>query len=111
MAVVGGSRIHRVAPVVTGYVSYPHHIRNDLVSYIYSSLQHRLHCVSDDTDTTYQLFEVTVGAGKIRVCNMYCVPVGIVTTLLPFLAAHGMLYLDDFNPRHPELGDVSLTNN
>lgn len=106
-AFVGGPRINRNAPILTGCVSYTQQVRNGLVSYIHSSMQHKLLCVSDDEDTTYQLFEVIVGDGKIRMCNVYCVPGGLQTTLLPPPAAHGMMYLGDFNARHPELGDAS----
>ena len=67
--------------------------------------------MSDDADTTYQLFEVTFGAGTLRLCNVYCVPGGLLTTLLPPPAAHGMLYLRDFNARHLELGDASPVGN
>ena len=77
-----------------------------VLSVIHSSLQHRLLCVSDDADTTYQDFEVIVRAGKIRMYIITCIVLLVGYWLhCCFLR----LYLGNFNARHSELGDVSPT--
>lgn len=55
------------APSLSGYVSYVHRVRHGLVAYFDSSVQHRFlqNCV--DSDANFQLFEVTVGAGTVRI--------------------------------------------
>ena len=105
-----GQGENRQAPSLTGYVSYSHHVRNGLVTYIHSSLQHRLLRTSTDADTTFQLFEVTVGNGTIQACNVYCAPGNLHVPVLPPPSGQGMVYMGDFNARHPDLGDLSTLN-
>ncbi|MPC73399.1 hypothetical protein E2C01_067726 [Portunus trituberculatus] len=85
------------APSLSGYVSYIH--------------RHRLLRNSVDDATTFQLFEVTVGGGCIRLCNVYSAPGGLnaATFLAPTI--HGIAYIGDFNARHPSIGDLSGTVN
>ena len=109
-AFVGG-RVPEDAPPLPGFVSYVHHVRNGLVSYIHSSIPHRLLRCSTDADMTFQLFEISVGDGKLQLCNVYSAPGRINLPALPAAAPHGMIYMGDFNARHPALGDVSITPN
>jgi len=95
------------APPLPGFVSYVHHVRNGLVSYIHSSIPHQLLRCSTDDDMTFQLFEITVGDGKLRLCNVYSAPGRINLPALPTVTSPGMIYMGDFNARHPALGDVS----
>jgi len=60
---------------------------------------------------TFQLFEITLGDGKIRLCNVYSAPGRINLPALPTPTIRGMIYMGDFNARHPALGDLSLTSN
>lgn len=60
---------------------------------------------------TFQLFEVTVGAVRLQLCNVYSAPGRINLNDLPPSSLHGMIYMGDFNARHPALGDVSPTPN
>lgn len=99
------------APPLPGFVSYVHRVRNGLVTYIHSSIPHQLLRCSTDDDMTFQLFEVSVGDGKLRLCNVYSAPGKINLPALPPAAPHGMIYMGDFNARHPALGDVSSTPN
>jgi len=99
------------APSLPGYVSYVHHVRNGLVSYIHSSIPHQLLRCSADDDMTFQLFEISVGDGKLRLCNVYSAPGRINLFALPTPTNHGMIYMGDFNARHPALGDHSPTPN
>ena len=46
------------APPLTGYISYVHLVRNGLISYIHSSVPHRLVRNSEDEDMTFQLIDV-----------------------------------------------------
>ena len=98
------------APSLTGYVPYIHTARNGLLTYIRSTLPHRLLRSSTDPDTTYQLFEIVLGVGVIRVCNIYAAPRGLNTDYLPPSIIRGTVYLGDFNARHPDLGDHSRIN-
>lgn len=105
-----GPHDHRQAPSLAGYVSYSHNVRNGLLTYIHSSLQHRLLYTSQDPDTTYQLFEVSIGNGRFQVCNVYCAPGLLNVSALPPPTDLGTIYMGDFNSRHPDLGDLSALN-
>ena len=106
-----GHRDRPDAPSLPGYVSYVHRVRNSLISYLHSSLPHKLLRCSTDDHTTYQLFEVTRGTGTLHLCNVYCLPLGLSPAALPPPAVQGMIYMGDFNARHPEMSDVSPTPN
>ncbi len=110
-AFAGGARPGEAAPSLSGYVSYVHHARNGLIAYIHSSMPHRLLRCSAHADMTFQLFEVTVGDGKLRLCNVYSAPGVINLPALPIPTDRGMIYMGDFNARHPALGDASPTPN
>ena len=99
------------APSLNDYTSYVHHFRNGLITYAHSAVQHRILRCSTHDDTTFQLFEVAAGAGKIWLCNVYVAPGKIDTGILPPPSVHSTVYMGDFNARHPALGDVSLTPN
>ena len=99
------------APPLPGYISYVHYVRNGLVSYIHSSITHKLLRCSTDNNVTSQLFEVPVGDGKLRLCIVYSVPGKINLPAFPTAPFHGMIYMRDFNGRHPALGDVSPSPN
>lgn len=60
---------------------------------------------------TFQLFDITVSVGKLQICNVYSAPGRIIFTDLPHSASHGMIYMGDFNARHPNLGDASPNPN
>ncbi|XP_076054497.1 uncharacterized protein LOC143033192 [Oratosquilla oratoria] len=60
---------------------------------------------------TFQLFEITVGNSTLRLCNVYSAPGLINLPALPIPTDSGMIYMGDFNARHPALGDVSPTPN
>ena len=99
------------APPLTGYISYVHLVRNGLISYIHSSVPHKLVRNSEDEDMTFQLFDVKIGEAEIRLCNVYSAPGRINLDALPTPMTRGMIYLGDFNARHPELGDTTPTPN
>ncbi len=99
------------APSLSGYVPYVHHVRNGLITYIHTSIPHQLVRCSIGNDMTFQLFEVTMGAGKLQLCNVYSAPGRINFTDFPPSPLHGMIYMGDFNARHPALGDVSPNPN
>lgn len=99
------------APSLSGYVSYVHLPRNGLVTYVHSSIQHKLLRCSTDNDTTFQLLDVTVGGGSIRLCNVYGAPGRMNPAVLPVPSINGTIYMGDFNSRHPALGDVPGTIN
>ncbi|KAG0721090.1 hypothetical protein GWK47_006535 [Chionoecetes opilio] len=99
--------LRREAPALAGYVSYVHIVRNGLIAYVHSTVQHQLLRCSGDPDTTYQLLEVTVGTGKIKLGNVYSAPTRLNVLALPLPTACGMVLIGDFNARHPELGDLS----
>ena len=99
------------APPLPGYVSYIHLVRNGLLSYIHSSLTHRLLRTSTDPDTTFQLFEVEVGGGLLQLCNVYSAPARLQLAALPPPTVRGTVYAGDFNARHHALGDRSGTSN
>lgn len=110
-AFVGNALPMEAAPSLSGYVSYIHRVRHGLVTYIHSSVQHRLLRNSVDDSTTFQLFEVTVGGSSIRLCNVYSAPGGMHPTTFPAPTIHGIAYIGDFNARHPSFGDLSGTVN
>ena len=110
-AFVGNALPRGEAPSLSGYISYVHRVRHGLVAYIHSSLQHRLLLNSVDDNTTFQLLEVTVGGGTIRLCNVYSAPRGMNLATLPAPTTCGMIYIGDFNARHTALGDLSGTVN
>lgn len=99
------------APSLNGYVSYVHLVRNGLVTYVHSSVQHTLIRNSVDVNTTYQLLEVTVVTGKTYLCNVYAAPGMLNPTVLPVPMDRSMIYLGDINARHPALGDTVGTIN
>lgn len=66
---------------------------------------------SVDEDMTFQLFDVKIGEAKISLCNVYFAPGRIKLDALPIPATRGMIYLGNFNVRHPELGDTSPSPN
>lgn len=88
-----------------GYVSYVHQVRNGLVTYIHSSVQHRHLGSSTDEDATFQLFEVTARVGKIQISNVYCAPGALNVTTLHLLTDTGFIYVGKFNGRHQDLED------
>ena len=110
-AFVGNALPGEDAPSLRGYVSYVHRVRHGLVIYIHSSVQHRFLQNSVDDATTFQLLEVTVGGGTIRLCNVYSAPGGLTPATFPAPTIRGMVYTGDFNARHPALGDLSGTVN
>ena len=110
-AFVGNALPGEDAPSLRGYVSYVHRVRHGLVTYIHSSVQHRFLQNSVDDATTFQLLEVTVGGGTIRLCNVYSAPGGLTPATFPAPTIRGMVYTGDFNARHPALGDLSGTVN
>lgn len=110
-AFVGNALPREEAPSLSGYVSYVHRVRHGLVTYIHSSVQHRFLQNSVDDATTFQLLEVTVGGGNIRLCNVYSAPGGMDPATFPAPTIRGMIYIGDFNARHPALGDLSGTVN
>lgn len=99
------------APPLPGFVSYVHHVRNGLVSYIHFSTPQKLLRCSTDDDMTFQLFEITMGDGKLRLCSVYFAPGRVNLPALPTVTSPGMVYMGDFNARYPALGDVSPTPN
>ncbi|KAK7024325.1 hypothetical protein SK128_024456, partial [Halocaridina rubra] len=60
---------------------------------------------------TYQLVEMTLGGGILCSCNVYFAPGRLNTVTHPPPRASGMLYMSDFNTRHPVQGDLSGTVN
>ncbi|XP_064110238.1 uncharacterized protein LOC135218023 [Macrobrachium nipponense] len=108
---VGNAQPREEAPSLTGYVSYVHLVRHGLITYICTSIQHRLLPNPEDEDTKFQLFEITVGGGTIRLCNVYAAQSRINTAKLPAPTLRGMVYMGDFNARHPDLGDLVDTVN
>lgn len=60
---------------------------------------------------TFQLFEVTVGDGKVRLCSIYSAPgrINLLALLTPTISS--VVYMGNFNARHPALSDVSPTPN
>ncbi|KAK7012737.1 hypothetical protein SK128_009505 [Halocaridina rubra] len=107
----GGAPPGEEAPMLTGYVSYVHYTRRGLITYIHSSIPHTLLGSSAQVDMTFQLFEITVGNGTLRLCNVYSAPGVINLPVLPIPTDSGMIYMGDFNARHPALGDSSSTPN
>ena len=107
----GGAQQGEEVPALSGYTSYAHHARNGLVAYVHSSMPHKLLRCSTRDDMTFQLFEVIVGDGTLRLCNVYSAPSKINLPALPIPTDRGMIYMGDFNARHPALGDASLTPN
>ncbi|MPC85936.1 hypothetical protein E2C01_080742 [Portunus trituberculatus] len=95
----------------SGYVSYVHRVRHGLITYIHFSVQHRFLQNSADNQTTFQLLEVTVGSGNIRLCNVYAAPGRMEPAIFPAPTIRGDVYMGDFNARHPALGDLSGTVN
>ena len=110
-AFVGNALPREEAPSLSGYVSYVHRVRHGLITYIHSSVQHRFLQNSTDNNTTFQLFEITIGGGNIRLCNVYCAPGGMDPATFPAPTIRGVVYMGDFNSRHPALGDLSGTIN
>ena len=74
-------------------------------------MQHQLPRPSTDAGTTYQLFELYIGSGKLRLGNVYCSPIKLNPASLPPPTDFRTLYMGDFNARHPELGDGAPTSN
>lgn len=70
-------------PSLPGYVPYLHMVRDGLLSYIHSSVTHRLLRCSTDSDVTLQLFEVEVGGGVLQLCNVYSAPARLRIDVLP----------------------------
>ena len=105
-AFVGNALPREEAPSLSGYVSYVHRVRHGLITYIHSSVQHRFLQNSTDNNTTFQLFEITIGGGNIRLCNVYCAPGGMDPATFPAPTIRGVVYMGDFNSRHPALGDL-----
>ncbi|KAK3893651.1 hypothetical protein Pcinc_002564 [Petrolisthes cinctipes] len=95
------------APPLSGYVPYVHLVRNDLLTYINSSLPHRLLRISTDPDMTFQLFEVLPGNEVLQLCNVYSGPARLTLEALPSPTVRGMVYIGDFNAQHSDLGDGS----
>lgn len=89
------------APSLSGYVSYVHMVRNGLVTYVHSTVQHQLIRNSLDNETTFQLLDVTFGQDKIRVCNVYSAPGRLNPDTFPAPTTRGAIYMGDFNARHP----------
>ncbi|MPC53281.1 hypothetical protein E2C01_047170 [Portunus trituberculatus] len=56
-----GPHEFRRPPILSGFNFYLHLVRNGLVAYFHSSLQHKFLCNSNDAETTFQLFEVATG--------------------------------------------------
>ncbi|MPC93700.1 hypothetical protein E2C01_088840 [Portunus trituberculatus] len=110
-AFVGHPPEGKTALARSGYVAYVHPVRNGLITYVHSSLQHRLFGSSNDHDTTFQLLELTVGLSKVKLCNVYSARVKLNTHLLPPPPDCVIIYIGDFNARYPELSDVSQTPN
>lgn len=110
-AFVGPLHGNREAPTLTGYVSYVHLVRNGLITYVHSSIPHHLVRNSVDIDMTFQLLDVTIGNGRIRLCNVYSSPGKIKLAALPTPSPSGMIYMGDFNARHPDLGDAANAPN
>lgn len=110
-AFVGRHMAGENAPSLSGFVDYVHHVRNGLISYIHSSIPHKLLLCSTDENMNYQLFEIAMGDGKLRLCNVYSAPGRINLPALPAATAHGIIYMGDYNAQHPALGDVSSTPN
>ena len=110
-AFVGPLLGERQAPPLSGYISYVHPVRNGLITYVHSSVQHQLLRTSVDADMTFQLLEVAMGCDKLRLCNVYSAPGRINLAALPLPTLRGAIYMGDFNARHPELGDTSHTPN
>ncbi|MPC65203.1 hypothetical protein E2C01_059334 [Portunus trituberculatus] len=100
-----GPHEFRRPPTLSGYNSYLHLVRNGLVAYIHSSLQHKFQRNSTDAETTFQLFEVAAGNGKLRICHVYSAPGKLQVNVLPPPTDQGMIHIGDFNARHTELGD------
>ncbi len=94
------------APSFSGYIPYVHMVRNGLLL-IHNSLTHRLLRTSTDPDVTFQLFEVTVGSAVLQICNVYFALARLHPAALPLPS----VYLEDFNVRHPALGDLSGSSN
>ncbi|XP_076044779.1 uncharacterized protein LOC143027381 [Oratosquilla oratoria] len=106
-AFVGPLLGERQAPTLSGYVSYVHPVRNGLITYVHSSIPHQLLRTSIDANMTYQLLEVAIGHDKLRLCNVYSAPGRINLAALPLPTLRGVIYMGDFNARHPDLGDTS----
>ena len=94
------------APPLSGYMSYAHFVRNGLLTYIHCSLPHRLLRTSTDNNTTYQLFQVSLGSSVIQLCNVYSAPTKLNPDILPPPTVRGIVYMGDFNSRHSDLGDI-----
>lgn len=92
-------------------MSYVHYARNGLVTYVHSSVQHQLLQTSTDDYTTFQLIEVIIGSGRIRLCNVYAAPGRLNVAAIPSPGDRCMVHMGDFNARHPALGDCSGTEN
>ncbi|MPC47626.1 hypothetical protein E2C01_041378 [Portunus trituberculatus] len=69
----------------------------------------RLLVSSNDPDTIFQFLKMTVGLGTVRLCNVYSAPVGLIIHVLPTPLDCGIIYIGDFNARHPELRAISQT--
>lgn len=110
-AFVGCQLVGENAPCLSGFVGYVHHVRNGLFSYIHSSIPHKLLRCSTDENMNYQLFEISMGDSKLRLCTVYSAPGRINHPALPAATAHGIIYMGDFDARHPALGDVASTSN
>lgn len=110
-AFVGPLHGERLAPPLTGYISYVHPVRNGLITYVHSSITHRLLRTSVDPEMTFQLLEVAMGHGIVRLCNVYSAPGPINLPALPSPTLQGTIYMGDFNARHPDLGDSTPTPN
>ena len=110
-ASLGDVMQREAAPSLSGYTTYVHHVRNGLIVYIHFSMPHRLLRCFAHADMTFQLFEVTVGDGKLKLCNVYSAPGKINLPVLLVPTDRGMIYMGDFNARHPALGDVFPTPN
>ncbi|KAG0728250.1 hypothetical protein GWK47_032886 [Chionoecetes opilio] len=107
----GGALPEDTSPSLSGYISYVHQARNGLIANINSSMPHRVLRCSTHAALTFQLFEITLGDGKLRLCNVYSAPGVIHLPALPIDTDRGMIYMGDFNARQPALGDASPTPN
>lgn len=59
---------------------------------------------------TFQLFEILVGDGKLQICNAYGAPGGLNMNVLLPSTHQGIIFVGDFNARHPDIGDKSTMN-
>ena len=88
-------------------MSFVHLVRNGLLTYIHSSLPHHLLRTSSRPDTIFYFLV----DGVIQVCNVYFAAAGLNPQTLPPPTVCGMVYIGDFNARHPDLCDLSGSHN